>query len=159
MKISELYTPAILLDLDAMQDNLTRYAAEAKKYGKQIWPMLKTHKSLELAKAQVDAGATGFLCGTLDEAECLAEHGYEHLMYAYPVATDVSIGRALKLAAKCDFIIRLDDPDGAALINAAAARIPVPRSPPFPNPAIIKRIRERIDRRTTSTVTTICITS
>lgn len=122
MKISELYTPAILLDLDAMQDNLTRYAAEAKKYGKQIWPMLKTHKSLELAKAQVDAGATGFLCGTLDEAECLAEHGYEHLMYAYPVATDVSIGRALKLAAKCDFIIRLDDPDGAALINAAAAK-------------------------------------
>ncbi len=120
MKLNEIFTPAIVLDLDAMEDNVRRYAAEAKKYGKQIWPMLKTHKSLELAKVQVDAGATGFLCGTLDEAECLCEHGFDNLMYAYPVATDVSIGRVLKLASKCNFIIRIDDLDGAAALDAAA---------------------------------------
>jgi len=36
MKINEIYTPAILLDLDAMEHNLKKYADEAKKYGKQI---------------------------------------------------------------------------------------------------------------------------
>ncbi len=120
MKIDELYTPAILLDLDALENNIRRYAEEAAKYGKQIWPMLKTHKSLEIAEMQVKAGATGFLCGTLDECEFLAEHGFDNLMYAYPVATKVSIDRVLKLSANCNFIIRIDDLDGAAALDKAA---------------------------------------
>lgn len=120
MKIDELYTPAIVVDLDAMEHNLKIYADEAKKNGKQIWPMLKTHKSLEIAKAQVKEGAAGFLCGTLDEAEALCEAGFDHLMYAYPVATDVSVGRVIALAKKCDFIIRIDGLDAAAVLDAAA---------------------------------------
>ena len=98
MKINEIYTPAILVDLDAMEHNLKKYGDAAKAYGKQIWPMLKTHKSLELAKAQVEAGATGFLCGTLDEAEALCDAGFDNLMYAYPVATDVSVQRVTSVA-------------------------------------------------------------
>lgn len=120
MKINEIYTPAILLDLDAMEHNLKKYADEAKKYGKQIWPMLKTHKSIEMAKAQVDCGTTGFLCGTLDEAETLCEAGFDNLMYAYPVATDVSIKRVTELAKKCNFIIRIDGLDAAKAIDAGA---------------------------------------
>ena len=84
MKLQELYTPAILLDLDAMENNLKKYCAEAAKYGKQIWPMIKTHKSTELAKLQQEFGCTGFLCGTLEEAEALCVAGFEHIMYAYP---------------------------------------------------------------------------
>ena len=107
MKINEIYTPAILLDLDAMEHNLKKYADEAKKYGKQIWPMLKTHKSIEMAQAQVDCGTTGFLCGTLDEAEVLCEAGFDNLMYAYPVATDVSIKRVTVAAA--EFVCTVDN--------------------------------------------------
>lgn len=120
MKIDELYTPAILLDLAAMEHNLKKYADAANQHGKQIWPMLKTHKSLELAKAQADAGATGFLCGTLDEAEALCEAGYGKLMYAYPVATDVSIQRVIALAKKIDFIVRLDTIEAATALDSAA---------------------------------------
>ena len=67
MKLSEVYTPAVLLDLDILERNIGRFAAEAAAHGKQLWPMLKTHKSLELAALQAAAGAKGFLCGTLDE--------------------------------------------------------------------------------------------
>ena len=125
MNLCEVYTPAILLDLNAMEHNLEKYAQEAKRHGKQLWPMLKTHKSLELARAQTNAGATGFLCGTLDEAEALCAAGYRNLMYAYPVAAEPSVGRVLALAKKCNFIVRIDGLDAAAILNAAAERADV----------------------------------
>ena len=122
MKTEELYTPAVLLDLDVMENNLKRFADAAKKNGKEIWPMLKTHKSLELADRQIAAGATGFLCGTLDEAERLCEAGYDNLMYAYPVAGRVSAARAAALAGKCRFIVRIDGVDGAAILQEEAEK-------------------------------------
>ena len=54
MKINEINTPAILLNLDYMEHNLKKYCGEAKKYGKEIWPMVKTHKSTELARLQAE---------------------------------------------------------------------------------------------------------
>ena len=47
MKITELQTPAILVNMDYMEHNLTKYCNLAKKHKKQIWPMIKTHKSTE----------------------------------------------------------------------------------------------------------------
>lgn len=118
--IDSLQTPAILLNLDAMERNLKSYANAAKAAGKQIWPMVKTHKSTELARLQEQYGCTGFLCGTLDEAEALADAGFDNLMYAYPAATEVSISRIIRLAQRCNFIIRMDDLDAARNIHAAA---------------------------------------
>lgn len=121
MNINELYTPAILLNLDYMEHNLKKYCDAAAAHGKQIWPMIKTHKSTELAKLQMEYGCTGFLCGTLDEAEAMAAAGVQNIMYAYPVATAVSIGRVVKLAAQCsNFIIRIDGLDAARAINDGA---------------------------------------
>lgn len=122
MNKSALQTPAILLDLDIAESNLKAYQATANKYGKQIWPMVKTHKSTEIAKLQKEVGATGFLCGTLDECEALCEAGLDNIMYAYPVASAVSIGRVIALSQKCNFYIRIDDLDGAKLLDAAAGQ-------------------------------------
>lgn len=126
MKISELQTPAILVDLDRMEDNLNTYHRAALARGKQVWPMLKTHKSRELARLQRDTGCTGFLCGTLDEAEALAADGVQNLMYAYPVATEVAAARVAALAKKCNFIARIDDVDAARIMDRAAAAAGVP---------------------------------
>ena len=118
--IDKLQTPAILLNLDAVEHNLKTYRDHAASCGKQIWPMIKTHKSTELARLQAQYGCTGFLCGTLDEAETLADAGLDNIMYAYPAATEVSIRRILRLAEKCNFIVRIDDLDAARAINTAA---------------------------------------
>lgn len=125
MKISELMTPAILLDLDAMEHNVKKYSEAAAAKGKQIWPMIKTHKSTELSRLQAEYGCTGFLCGTLDEAEAMAKAGYENIMYAYPVATDVSIQRVIDLAKQCNFIVRIDGVDSARLLNEGAKKAAV----------------------------------
>jgi len=122
MKITEIYTPAIIVDLDIMDKNLKRYCDAAKAKGKQVWPMVKTHKSLELAKAQMAAGCTGLLCGTLDEAELYADNGFTNIMYAYPVSTEPSLSRVVEIAKKTTFISRIDGREAAEALNAAAGK-------------------------------------
>ena len=117
-----LRTPAILLDLDVLEENIRTYAERAKACGKALWSMVKTHKSSEIAAMQASAGCGGFLCGTLDEAEQLAADGFQHLMYAYPAAAGPSIGRIIALAKQVpDFIVRLDSVEAAEALEAAAA--------------------------------------
>ena len=120
MKIQEMATPAILLDMDKLERNIEKYQNMCDLYDKEMWPMVKTHKSLAIAKMQADAGATGFLCGTLDECEALCEAGYKNLMYAYPVASAASIRRVIELTRKCNFIIRLDTLEAAEIVDKAA---------------------------------------
>ena len=121
MKKEMLQTPAIIVYMDALEHNLQKYHDAAKAAGKQIWPMIKTHKSLEMIGLQEKAGATGYLCGTLAEAEALCKKGITNIMYAYPVASEVSIKRVIELAKETNFIIRLDNLDGAAIIEKYAA--------------------------------------
>jgi D-serine deaminase-like pyridoxal phosphate-dependent protein len=120
VKKSELQTPAILVDLDILEYNIKRYQDLCKKHNKQLWPMVKTHKSIEIVKMQQKAGATGFLCGTLDECEGICQAGIKNIMYAYPVASEASIQRVIALCKKCNFFIRLDNLDSAKLLNTAA---------------------------------------
>ena len=120
MKIQDMATPAILLDMDVLERNIEKYQDLCDLYDKELWPMVKTHKSLTIAKMQADAGAAGFLCGTLDECEALCEAGYQNLMYAYPVASAASIRRVIELSRKCNFIIRLDTVEAAEIVDAAA---------------------------------------
>jgi len=120
MKKTEIQTPAILVDLDILDYNIKRFQDLCDKNGKQLWPMVKTHKSMEMIDMQVAAGATGFLCGTLDECEGLCRGGVKNIMYAYPVASDVNIRRVIELSKKCNFIIRIDNYEGAEMLNASA---------------------------------------
>lgn len=120
MEKQDLQTPAILVNLDILENNIKKAQALCDANHKGMWPMIKTHKSTEIVKMQQAAGAAGFLCGTLDECEGLAKAGLNNIMYAYPVASDVNIQRVIELAKKCNFIIRIDNYDGAKLLNTAA---------------------------------------
>lgn len=120
MKKQDLQTPAILLDIDAFKNNIEIYQAEVNKHGKELWPMIKTHKSTEATKMQMNAGATGILCGTLDEVEAVAKAGIDKIMYAYPVASKESIQRVIDVTKEKDLIIRIDDLDAARITNEVA---------------------------------------
>ena len=125
---NNIQTPAILLDLDALENNIKNFHQLAADGNKKLWPMIKTHKSTEIAHMQLDHGATGFLCGTLDECETIYEnlvHGERrniNIMYAYPVAGYPNLSRVIKLAKDCkSFYLRLDDYRQCQLLNQAAA--------------------------------------
>ena len=115
-----IQTPAILLDLNIMESNLSKFQQMADVSIKQFWPMVKTHKSTEIARMQHNYGATGFLCGTLDECEALALCGIKNIMYAYPVMNEPNISRAIALAKNCNFILRIDHFKQAEVLNKAA---------------------------------------
>jgi len=99
----------------------------AEEGSKKLWPMLKTHKSTEIARMQLAHGAAGFLCGTLDECEIIydklvrGEKRELNIMYAYPVASYPNISRVVNLARACSsFCLRIDGYEQAVLLNQAA---------------------------------------
>lgn len=120
--VSSLRTPSIIVDLDILEKNITTYQKLCDAHGKKLWPMVKTHKSTEIAAMQQAAGADGFLCGTLDECEALANRGIRNIMYAYPVASEPSLSRVMALSQKCNMIVRIDCLQSAMLISEKFAR-------------------------------------
>ena len=67
-----LDTPALILDLDALEHNIVDMADFAKAHGIGLRPVAKIHKSVEISRRQVAAGARGVCCATLREAETVA---------------------------------------------------------------------------------------
>jgi len=118
--IMKLNTPVFLLDLDILEDNIRTYQKAADDNKKELWPMTKTHKSTEIALLQQDAGAKGFLCGTLDECEMLVSAGIINIMYAYPIVSEPNISRIIKLSKTCNFLLRIDDAMQAKILNEHA---------------------------------------
>jgi D-serine deaminase-like pyridoxal phosphate-dependent protein len=108
MKIKELSTPSFLVDLDQLDRNIKSIQNLCDDNGKELWPMVKTHKSTQIAKMQINAGAKGFLVGTLDEAEILAKEGIEKITYAYPVASEENINRIIEINKNTEMYISID---------------------------------------------------
>lgn len=113
IRINQLTTPSFLVDLDKMEQNISDTAELCKVNSKMICPMVKTHKSIEVANLQKAHGATGFLVGTLDEAEKLVRHGFKEIILAYPVAAIENIERVIELAKKAHIIASFDGIEAA----------------------------------------------
>ncbi len=117
--ILDLPTPCVLVDLDKLERNIRDVIDQARRHGKKLWPMVKTHKSTYIARLQRDYGADGFLCGTIDEAEVLAESGVcKMLMLAYPVADETNLRRVVRIAESgIRIILRIDNRENAEFLN------------------------------------------
>ena len=77
MKMEQIRTPALLVDLDAMEANLRDMAAFFAPRRASLRPHFKNHKAPLLAHKQIRAGAIGMTCATIREAEILVEHGID----------------------------------------------------------------------------------
>lgn len=108
MNIYELTTPSFLVDLDRLENNINSIQKLCDDNNKQLWPMVKTHKSTEIAKMQLEAGAKGFLVGTLDEAEVLAKNGIRNITYAYPVVGKENLKRVIDIAKMTKLYVSID---------------------------------------------------
>lgn len=114
-------TPALLLDLDAFEDNVATMAAFVRKHDKAFRPHGKTHKCPEVAKALIRAGAIGCCAARLSEAEVFAEFGIPGLLVTTAVIGKDKIARAVALANRApDTIFVVDDRQNVRDINDAA---------------------------------------
>jgi 3-hydroxy-D-aspartate aldolase len=119
----DLNTPVLVIELDALTRNIDRMAAFAASKGLKLRPHAKTHKSPEIARRQVAAGAVGACCAKLGEAEVLADGGVlAGLHITSPVVSAPAIERLVALNARVDGLMCVvDNPDNARAIGEAAA--------------------------------------
>jgi 3-hydroxy-D-aspartate aldolase len=118
---AKLQTPALVIDLDAFERNVAAMVAHAKKSGIGLRPHAKTHKSAEIAKRQIAAGANGICCAKLGEAEALAAAGIDSILLTSPVVNDAGITRVIALNGRMrELILVCDNADVARRIDTAA---------------------------------------
>ncbi|SEK07065.1 MULTISPECIES: DSD1 family PLP-dependent enzyme [unclassified Variovorax] len=124
-----LDTPALLIDLPAMARNIERMAAFAKARGINLRPHVKTHKSVEIARRQVAAGAIGVSCVTMGEAEVMVQGGIPGVLITSPAVTPSKIARLIKLAQRArpgDVMVVVDNPQNVAELARAASQLTHP---------------------------------
>ncbi|MGI9449037.1 MAG: DSD1 family PLP-dependent enzyme [Geminicoccaceae bacterium] len=97
-----LCTPALLIDLDAMERNIAAMAAFCNEHGVKLRPHAKTHKSVEIAKRQLEAGAVGICVTTIGEAERLTAGGIGPLLITSPISTAPKLARLAALQRKAE---------------------------------------------------------
>jgi D-serine deaminase-like pyridoxal phosphate-dependent protein len=97
--ISDLDTPALLVDLARLEVNLRRMQAIADEQGVILRPHAKTHKSVAVAKEQREHGALGLTVAKLSEAEAFHAAGFNDLRIAYTVVGEQKWARMLRLMA------------------------------------------------------------
>jgi D-serine deaminase-like pyridoxal phosphate-dependent protein len=124
-----LNTPALVLDLEMLDRNIAEMASFAKAHNVKLRPHSKTHKSADIAKRQIAAGALGVCCAKLGEAEALAEAGVGHLHITSPVVTPQAIARLIELNDKvADLMVVVDHPANVEALSAAAAKAGKPQT-------------------------------
>ena len=97
MPAAELDTPALVLDLDALDRNIERMAMFTRRTGMRWRPHAKAHKSAALALLLMRAGAVGVCVQKTSEAECLARLGVHDIYLSNEVIAPPKLDRVAVL--------------------------------------------------------------
>jgi len=119
--IQDIDTPALLIDLDILERNLTRMADLVRGTGIQLRPHVKTHKSPLVAKRQIELGACGVCCAKVGEAEVMVEGGVTDVLITTEVAAPEKIRRLVAMAARATVAVVADNPENIRQLSQAAA--------------------------------------
>ncbi len=109
MKVDQIVTPALLVDLNAMESNLSTMADFFRQRPCKLRPHFKNHKTPLLAWKQMRAGAIGMTCATVREAEILVEHGMSSVLIANEIAGDEKPERLAELARHASVMVAVDN--------------------------------------------------
>ena len=127
--VDSIETPALVIDLDAMERNLAAMAAFARAHGVRLRPHAKMHKCAAIARLQIAAGAVGVCVQKTSEAEALADAGVDDIYISNEVIDARKLARVAALARRIRMAIAVDSAEGverlAAAVRDAAATIDV----------------------------------
>ena len=117
---ADLNTPVLVLDRGALDCNIAAMATLAAAHGVALRPHAKTHKSVDIARRQLAAGACGICCAKIGEAEVMADGGIAGILITSPVAAPRAIERLAALAARAEGLMAVVDHPAVAERTAAA---------------------------------------
>lgn len=120
MHVADLETPAIVVDLDVMERNLSRMADYCRSHNLRLRPHTKSHKIPELAKRQLAHGARGITVAKIGEAEVMLDAGITDILIAYPIVGRGKAEKLAELATRAEITVSLDSVEVARAISAEA---------------------------------------
>lgn len=120
MHVSEIDTPALVVDLDVFERNLAKVADYAREHSLQLRPHTKTHKSVRLARRQLAGGAAGLTVAKVSEAEIMASADPASLLVAFPIIGHTKLARLTHVARETPILVALDSSFAARQLSEAA---------------------------------------
>ena len=117
--VGDIETPALVIDLDAMERNIARMADFARSRRLRLRPHAKTHKCATLAKRQIDAGAVGVCVQKVSEAEALAAAGVPDIYITNEIVDPRKLQRVAELAGRIRLGIAVDSALGVQRLASA----------------------------------------
>jgi D-serine deaminase-like pyridoxal phosphate-dependent protein len=118
--LSEIETPALVVDLDILERNLQRVADYAAQHGLRLRPHTKTHKSVMLAKRQLELGAAGLTVAKVSEAEVMLGAQPDDVLVAFPIVGPAKLARLMEVARHTHVTVALDSLEAARALSGAA---------------------------------------
>ena len=127
MHRDEIPTPALLLDLQLFEKNITALAQHCKWHRCAYRPHVKTHKCPDIAKRQIAAGAVGVSVATLTEAEAMVRAGINGVLLTSPIIEPAKIANLMKLVSRQrDMLVTVGHPLQVERLAAAAESLEIP---------------------------------
>lgn len=120
MFVSDIETPALIIDLDKLENNQKKMMELVSAKGSALRPHYKSHKSTAIAHMQMAAGAKGITCAKLSEAEDLVFAGIEDVLIANQVVEPSKVSRLAYLAGCCKLTVCVDDAENVLMLEKAA---------------------------------------
>ena len=118
----DVQTPAVVVDCERVEANIARLQRAMDERGVALRPHAKTHKSVRIARMQLDAGARGLTVGTIGEVETFVAAGLTDLFLAYPIWAEGSKATRLRAVHDvADVRLGVDSAEGAQRLAAAVA--------------------------------------
>jgi D-serine deaminase-like pyridoxal phosphate-dependent protein len=117
----EIGTPALVVDLDVVERNIAKTQGLCDAAGLANRPHIKTHKSVELMRMQLAAGAKGITCQKLGEAEVMAAGGCDDIFISYNLLGAEKMARLAALMGLVTMRVAADNPTVVADLAMAAA--------------------------------------
>jgi D-serine deaminase-like pyridoxal phosphate-dependent protein len=119
----DLVTPAMILDLDVARRNISTMAEYMRGVSAKLRPHIKVHKSPELARMQMEAGACiGMTTATVWEAVVMARGGIDDILVANAVVGLEKIQTIAELSREAHVIVAIDDARNAEDLSNVALR-------------------------------------
>lgn len=123
MKLSEVSTPALCVDLDVLESNIERMHSFFSGRECKLRPHFKAHKTPAIARRQAEAGCDGFCTATLGEAELLADEGFDDLLIANEICDPTKIDRLRALAGRVRLSVAVDSATSARMAAGTGVRV------------------------------------
>ena len=126
MRVEDLDTPALTIDLDILSRNIHDLAESCRRHKIALRVHTKTHKIPEIAHLQLQAGAIGIVCQKLGEAEVMVDAGITDILIPYNIVGARKVERLVRLRKRATIAVALDSETTARGISNLAGEPEIP---------------------------------